>query len=107
MPDGVRLAYNMLGHSAANFYLDSATRIVRQVRLDPPVFDPPGAAQAWGEFNLDSTALLLHPTGKLVSINNAESRIETLRIPAAPRTDHDAGVHLLAQTCAGQGSRPD
>jgi len=106
MPNGVRLAYNMAGHSSSNFYLDSAARIVRQVQLDPPVFNPPGAAQAWGKFNFDSAALLLHPTGKLVSINMAENRIETLRIPGAAMTDNDAGVHLLAQTYSGQGSRP-
>jgi hypothetical protein len=106
MPDGVRVAYNMLGNSSSNFYLDSSARIVRQVQLDPPVFNPPNGGRAWGKFNFESASLLLHPTGKLVSINTAESRIETLKIPKAAQSDQDAGVHLLAQAYSGPGSRP-
>jgi hypothetical protein len=106
LPDGVRLAYNPLIQSSSNFYLDSAAQIVRQVQLDPPSFDPPSEKRAWGKLNLTSTALLLHPTGKLVSINSTESRIETLRIPSMPMTDSDAGMRLLAQVHAGPGSRP-
>lgn len=106
LPDGVKLAYNPLTQSSSNFYLDSAAQIVRQVQLDPPSFDPPSEKRAWGKLNLTSTALLLHPTGKLVSINDTESRIETLLIPSMPMTDDDAGVHLIAQIHAGPGSRP-
>ena len=106
-PNGVQVAYNLIGHQAASFYLDSAAGIVRRVQLDQtPGFDPPSGKRAWGKLNLDSTALLLHPTGKLVSINNANHKIEVLRLPAEPMTDDHAQTHLLADIRSGQGSRP-
>ena len=101
------LAYSLLTHSSANFYLDSTSKVIRQVQLDPtPKFADPRGNQAWGKFNLESDSLLLHPTGKLVSINSANHKIETLEVPPAPMSDEDAGVHLLAQVHAGRGSRP-
>ena len=107
LPDGAQVAYTLMNHPAANFYLDSAAGIVRQVRLDQtPGFDPPNAKRAWGKLNLESTALLLHPAGKLVSINNANHKIEVLTLPAAPMSDADAQVNLLADVRSGQGSRP-
>jgi len=114
-PSGVKLTYSLLTHGTANFYLDttldpssgSSVNLVRQVVLDPtPQFANPAEAQAWGKLNFDSTDLLLHPTGKLVSINNAENFIETLQIPAMPLSDAEATTRLLAQVHAGQGSRP-
>jgi hypothetical protein len=114
-PTGVKLSYNPLTHPSANFYLDTtldpnsgnSVNLVRQVQLDPtPGFDAPKNQRAWGKLNFDSTALLLHPTGKLVSISNAESFIETHQVPAASMSDADAAVQLLAQVHAGPGSRP-
>jgi hypothetical protein len=62
--------------------------------------------QAWGALNLASDALLLHPSGRLVSINNANSKIEVLKIPDAPVTVEEAKMKLLANVFSGQGSRP-
>jgi hypothetical protein len=106
LPDGAQVAYNLMGHGAPNFYLDSAAGIVRSVSLDPPGFAHPSEKHAWGKLNLQSTGLLLHPTGKLVSINNANHKIEVLRLPRAPMSDDDARVHLLADVRSGKGSRP-
>ncbi len=104
---GARLTYNLLSHSAANFYLDSTSKLIRQVQLDPsPQFADPRGNQAWGKLNLDSTALLLHPTGRLISINNDNHKLETLKVPGQALSDDAAGVQLLAQVHAGQGSRP-
>lgn len=107
---GVRVAYNLLSHGAANFYLDTTAAnapMVRQVALEPaPVFASPLSGQAWGVFNLRSDALLLHPAGHLVSINNVSHKIETHRIPAASMADADAKVQLVAQIKSGKGSRP-
>ena len=51
-------------------------------------------------------ALLLHPSGHVVSISNANHKMETLKIPPAPMSDADAAAQLLAQTKCGKGSRP-
>lgn len=113
---GAKLTYNLLGHpttnnlpgnSTTNFYLDSTSKVIRQVQLDPaPQFADPRGNQAWGKLNLDSTTLLLHPTGRLVSISNANHKMETLKVPSAALSDDDASVQLLARVHAGQGSRP-
>lgn len=101
-----RLAYSLLAHGSANFYLDPAQRLVRQVLLDPPAFADPRTQRAFGAFNLDSTALLLHPTGRLISIHQDSHKMETLRPSAAALSDADALAQGLAQLHAGQGTRP-
>jgi hypothetical protein len=107
LPRGVQVAYSLLSNGTANFYLDSTSNIIRQVQLDPtPVFDDPTQQRAWGKLNFDSDALLLHPTGQLISISNAAHKFESLRPPAAPMSDTDAAVSLLAQLHSSQGSRP-
>ena len=104
---GVRVAYNLLGDDRLNLYLDTGTLHVRPVSLaDPPGFSPPGGGQSLGRLNLDSTRLLLHPAGHLMSISNASHKIETLRLPAAPLTDAQVERSHLARTASGQGSRP-
>lgn len=102
---GIKLAYDLLGNDAGNFYLDTSTLLVRRVRLDTPAFDAPGAGMAYGRLNLDSTAMLLHPAGHVVSINNANHKLEALRLPGAPLADADARTKLLAYAYAGEGSR--
>ena len=101
-----RLTYNLLTHATANYYLDTTNKVVRQVQLDPPAFADPRLNHAYGAFNLDSTTLLLHPTGRLVSINQANHKMETLTLAATPLADSDAKVNRLAQLHAGQGLRP-
>ncbi|MEA3413412.1 MAG: hypothetical protein U9R74_18030 [Pseudomonadota bacterium] len=105
-PTGVQLTYSLLSRGGANFYLDSKNQLIRQIRLDPPGFDDPTNMQAWGALNLPSKALLLHPSGRIVSINNVNSKIEVLKIPDAAMTDDEAKATLLADVYSGPGSRP-
>ena len=111
---GTRLTYSLFpGHSAgagpapatSDFYLDTTSGVVRRVRLDlnPPQFEPPGGVRAWGAFNLPSDDLLMHPSGRLVSINNALHKIEILRLPDGPVSDGVAMTKHLATTHAGFG----
>lgn len=109
---GVRIAYSLLGDSLAtpeaahNFYLDSSSLHIRQVKLDPPAFANWGSDQSFGMLNMDSTRLLMHPAGHVVSINNENHKIETLKLPGAWVSDQTAARSYRARTYAGQGSRP-
>lgn len=111
---GVRVAYSLLTQGGSNFYLDTTNPtapMLRQIALEPqPAIAPPASGQAlgqaWGVLNFASDTLLLHPAGHLVSINNTLHKIETHRLPAAPRADADAKIALLAQPKSGLGSRP-
>jgi hypothetical protein len=122
---GVKLAYSLLSHDSANFYLDTSdpnNLYLRQLRLDPPGLASPGAAagegacagaggaasagEAWGALNFMPDVLLLHPAGHFVSISNARHKMETLKVPVTAMADCDARVHLLAQLKSGKGSRP-
>jgi len=107
LQSGTKLAYNLLSHGTANFYLDSRNQIIRRVQLDPtPAVDDPHGNMAWGKLNLPSTALLLHPSGRFVSINAENNLFETLAIPLAPVPDDEAAVKLLALRHSGPGTRP-
>jgi hypothetical protein len=102
-----RLAYSMLAHPTANYYLDTTNKVVRRISLDSQSqFDDPRSNEAWGAFILESTSLLLHPTGKLVSVNRANHKLETLTLADASMSDADAKVKRLALAHSGQGSRP-
>jgi hypothetical protein len=104
---GVKLSYNLLTDPAANFYLDTSSKMLRQVKLDPtPDFSDPLSGKSFGKLNLDSTMLLLHPAGHAVSINNANSKLEALHLPPSALEDSIAAKRFLARTYSGQGSRP-
>lgn len=107
---GVRLAYNLLSHDTANFYLDTSDPTalhVRQVTLNgTPGFAGTTKHESFGVFHFPSDVLLLHPAGHLVSISNAQHRIETHPIPRAAMSDADAAVHLIAQVKSGRGTEP-
>jgi hypothetical protein len=105
---GTKVVYDPLGRPEANYYLDTTNNhnLIRQVQLSPPAFADPRANNAWGKFNLNSTDLLLHPAGALVSINSENSRMESLRLPATPASDAEASVNLLANLHGGLGTRP-
>ncbi len=103
---GSKLTYNLDSKGAANYYLDSSSNLVRQVQLDPPMFADPRANQAWAKLNLDSTDLLLHPGGRLISINGVNSKMESLLLPPSAMTDADAAAQLQAELYSGRGSRP-
>jgi len=115
LQSGTKLTYSLFpgnssgggGPTAAtsDFYLDTTSGVVRRVRLDlnPPQFDSPSSDRAWGVLNLPSDDLLLHPSGRLVSINNGLHKIEILRLPDAAVSDAVAKTKLLATTHAGFG----
>lgn len=102
---GTKLVYSLLGKSPNNFYLDSASRIVRQIVLDPPQVDDPRQGKAWAMLNFDSDDLLLHPSGRLVSINNEASVLEGYTLKTAV-ADSDAPTKVIANIQAGPGTRP-
>ncbi len=105
---GTKLVYDPLGRPGLNYYLDTTNNqnLVRQVQLMPPSFANPHENNAWGKFNLNPDDVLLHPAGALVSINSENSRMESLHLPAAPVSDAEAGVSLLANLHGGLGTRP-
>lgn len=107
---GTHLIYDPSARADSNFYLDPSSNILRQIQLNPPAFaDPrvnPQTQAAWGKLNLPSADLLLHPAGTIVSINSANHKLESLKLPANPVTDAQASVSLLAGVYSGLGSRP-
>lgn len=104
---GIKLSYNLLTASRANFYLDTSSLMLREVQLDPkPEFADPVAGKSFGKLNLGSTELLLHPAGHVVSINNANNKFEALHLPSEAMDDEIAAERFLARTYSGQGSRP-
>ena len=104
---GIKLSYNLLTNPTANFYLDTSSLMLRQIQLDPvPSFTDPLSNKSFGKLNLDSTMLLLHPSGYAVSINNANSKLEALRLPETAVNDLTAEQKYLARSYSGQGTRP-
>lgn len=104
---GLKISYNPLIDPTANFYLDTSSLMLREVQLDPvPDFTDPKAGKSFGKLNLGSTMLVLHPSGHIVSVNNANSKLEALRLPSDAMDDTDAAKRYLARTYSGQGSRP-
>ena len=103
-----RLAYNRASPTSQNYYLDASSgqTVVRRITMTavdtPPTIDLPSSNLAVGKFNFASDAFLIHPTGKLVSINTALSKLEVLVPDAAAVTDAAAP---LAQAYAGPGTR--
>jgi hypothetical protein len=102
---GVRVGYNLLTHNAVNIYLDTTTLTIRPVPLDPPSFKGPSSNQSFGTLNFDSDRCLLHPAGHIVSISNAKSLIEVLKLPRAAVGDADAKNFYVARTVSGAGTR--
>ena len=100
---GVKLAYNLLTDSRANCYLDTSSLFLREIQLDPaPEFASPVEDRSFGKLNLDSTELLLHPAGYIVSLNNANHKLEALRLPSAAMKDAAAEAHFLRAHTPGK-----
>jgi hypothetical protein len=103
-----RLAYSLSSPSSQNFYIDTSTgkAVVRRISMTavnvPPTFDAPGSNQAMGSFNFASDAFLIHPTGKLISINSSLGKLEVLVPAASPVPDARAP---MAQAYSGPGTR--
>ncbi|NJD39279.1 MAG: hypothetical protein FIA89_13300 [Geobacter sp.] len=104
-----RTTYDLMGDSKSqrNFYVDvsSTNNYIRQIRLDlngKPTIDGPGSNKAWGKLNFSSDALLLHPNGKIISINRSLSKLEVLTLPQAAVADANASP---AAAYSGPGTR--
>lgn len=109
-PGTTRVVYDPLGSLDRNFYLDptfnaavNASNFIRQVRLTSPLsYDPPGSNQAWGSLRFASDALLLHPQGKIISLNASLHKFEVLDLPPTAVADADAPQ---SQVYSGIGTR--
>lgn len=93
-----------------NYYIDTSSgkRLVRGIYLDAsgnPTYDGPGSNRAFGLLNSDSTRLLVHPSGQLVSVAGDASRIELLTPDAAPVSDAVASTERIAQVLGLTGTR--
>jgi hypothetical protein len=100
-----RIVFSLKGDN--NYYLDTTdgTNMVRQVKLklgETPSIDGTDSNLSWGKFNLPSNALLLHPSGKMISINTTHNKIEILTLPDAATTDELAP---RAVSYSGKGTR--
>jgi hypothetical protein len=103
-----RLIYDPLGRTDVNFYLDTTNNLnlLRQVQLDPLKIIDPGAHQAWGTFNLTPDDALIHPSGAVITLNTATSRMESLKLPGGAVKDAEAAANLIANLHGGLGDRP-
>ena len=102
-----RIVYDLLGQQQWNFYLDptDGDNFIRQIRLSvggASSYDSPTSNKAFGRLQFSSDALLLHPLGKIISINTSLSKLEVLDLPPAAVTDATAP---LSQVRSGFGTR--
>jgi len=103
-----RLAYDLSSSTSRGYYIDtsSGSNIVRRIAMNaidtPPTIDTPASGLSVGRFNHASDGFLIHPTGKLISINTALSKLEVLVPADVPIMDAAAP---LAQAYSGPGSR--
>jgi len=103
----VRLVYDLLGKQDWNFYLDPTNggNYIRQIRLSAggaSSYDSPTSDKAFGKLHFRSDALLLHPLGKILSINSELNKIEVLTLPVVAVPDADAPS---SQVYSGKGIR--
>lgn len=103
-----RIVYDLLNKPDNNYYIDtskgSGGGIIRQIRLSTGNvgFDEPDSNKAFGQLRFPSDALLLHPSGRLISLSTSRNKLEVLQLPATAVTDAEAP---LTQAYGGQGSR--
>ena len=103
----VHIVYDLLGKQEWNFYVDptNGDNFIRQIRLSAggaSSYDSPTSNKAFGRLQFSSDALLLHPLGKIVSLNTSASKLEVLDLPSAAVADADAP---LSQVRSGFGTR--
>jgi hypothetical protein len=107
MASGALLSYNLLSDDVGNVCLEADTGYLRPVTLgSAPAFPVAGAGLALGRLNLAATRILLHPSGTVISINNANHKLEALKLPTQAVDDASAARLYRARTYSGQGSRP-
>ncbi|MFS0756871.1 twin-arginine translocation signal domain-containing protein [Noviherbaspirillum sp. 1P10PC] len=105
LQSGAQLSYSLLSDDNLNLYLDPGQLYLRPVQLgSSPSFA--GTRLAFGQLNAAPAALLLHPAGHVVSINQEHHILETLRLPSAAVDEATAAVHHRARVHSGLGSRP-
>jgi hypothetical protein len=105
LQSGAQLSYSLLSDDNLNLYLDPAQLYLRPIQLgSSPSFAGPGLA--FGQLNVESSALLLHPAGHVVSINQEHHVLETLRLPGKALDEATAARTYRARVHAGRGSRP-
>jgi hypothetical protein len=105
-----RIAYDLNSSEPDGeaFYVDASTggSIVRRIRMKgidkPPEFDAPQSNRAVGRFQLASDAFVVHPTGKLISFNAENSKIEILDPDLSAPAD---SYSPLSRMAAGPGTR--
>ncbi|MCP4598961.1 MAG: hypothetical protein GY847_00195, partial [Proteobacteria bacterium] len=100
----VRMVYDLMGNPDQNYYVDPISNSVRQIRLTPgsPSFDDSNSNLSWGRFSFASDALLLHPAGQLISINESANKIEVLTLPSKSGDDDKSPY---SQVYSGEGIR--
>ena len=109
-----QVAYDSFaGDTGRNYYLDpAADYAVRQIRLGVIdgiskvgrfEFDSPTSNLAVGRFNFESDALILHPSGALLSLSRDKHVIEILTPLTQPTSDDNVP---RARLLSGRGSRP-
>jgi hypothetical protein len=105
LQSGAQLSYSLLSDDNLNLYLDPAQLYLRPIQLgSSPSFA--GTGLAFGQLNVESSALLLHPAGHAVSINQEHHVLETLRLPGKALDEATAARTYRARVHAGRGSRP-
>jgi hypothetical protein len=109
-----RVVYDLMG-TQRNFYIDPTptslsnpprSGFVRQIHLSaggPSSFDAPDSNLAWGVLQFPSDAVLLHPQGKIISLNKSYSKMEVLDLPGGPIQDASAPT---SRVYSGAGSQP-
>lgn len=105
MQSGAQIGYNLISNDSLNIWLDPNQLYLRQVQLGSAT-PFAGNDRAYGRLNLTSSAMLLHPSGYIVSINTENHIMETLRLPGTPVDDATAARLYTARPHSGQGSRP-
>lgn len=102
------LAYSSASVTSRNYYIDGSgdLPVVRRINTpgvdQRPTFDAPGSNRAVGRLHFPSDGIALHPTGKLISINTARSKLEILDPLDDPVADD---VAPLATPVSGPGTR--
>ncbi len=108
-----RIVYDLMADkdvpekSEWNFYLDptNGNYFIRQIRLSPggvSSYDSPTSNKAFGRLHFSSDALLLHPAGKIISINSSFSMMEVLDLQDSAVADAEAP---MSQLRSGVGTR--
>src|SRR5262249_27389548 len=98
---------DLMGQQNWNFYLDPTNggNYIRQIRLSAggaTSYHSSTSNMAFGKLQFRSHALLLHPQGKIITLNTSNHKLEGLDLPPAAVADANAP---LSQVRSGVGTR--